>query len=219
MADPITLPNIPWSQVDFTPISPVSVSRMEGRRTEEMSFATPYWVASYATGTLLPAQSGLFDAFMMKADARGSHFLAYDVWRPRPIAMNKGLPLSGTKAVGGAFNGVATLQAITNSRTIVVSGLPAGFILSPGDYVEIRQTALKRSLHRVAEPATSNGSGVVTVSILYDLDTQNFSTSAAVNFERPSCVMMLDPGSVQASKSLSSRDTSFSATEVFPYEP
>lgn len=127
MADPISLPVIPWSQVDFTPVSPVSANRMEGRRTEVQAFATPYWTAKFSTGTLLPKQSGLFDAFMMKADARGTTFLGYDVWRPRPIAMDTGAPLSGTKAGGGAFNGQVFFQSVS-ANTLYLGGLPAGFI-------------------------------------------------------------------------------------------
>lgn len=214
MADPISLPAIPWSQIDFMPISPASVNRMEGRRSEMQAFGTPYWTASFSTGTLLPAQSGLFDAFMMKADARGSTFLAYDVSRPRPIAMDKGKALSGTKAGGGSFNGDVAFSAVT-ATTLSITGLPAGFKFSPGDYIEVRKSALVRSLHRVTEPATANSSGTVTISIMYQLDTQNFNASCTGHLEKPSCVMMIDPGSAQATKSLGSRDTSFTATEVF----
>lgn len=215
MADPIALPAIPWSQVEITPVSPSDVSMMEGRRSETMASLTPYWTAAYATGFLLPEQSGLFDAFMMKASSRGAPFLAYDPFRPRPIAMNKGVPLSGTKSGGGAFNGQAVLQTIVDSRQVIISGLPAAFKFLPGDYIEFRKNLLVRSLHRVMEPATANNFGTVTLSIMYGLDTQTFSTASTVHLEKASAVMMIDPGSASASKSLSSREASFSATEVF----
>lgn len=214
MADPISLPSIPWSQVDLTPISPASANRMEGRRTEVQAFGTPYWTAKFSTGTLLPAQSGLFDAFMMKADARGTTFLAYDVWRPRPIAMDTGAPLSGTKAAGGAFNGDVFFQSVS-ATALNLGGLPAGFIFSPGDYIEVRKTALIRSLHRIVEPSVASAGGFATVQIMYALDTQNFPSTCTGHLEKPACLMMIDPGSAQAPKSLGSRETSFTATEVF----
>lgn len=214
MADPISLPVIPWSQVDFTPVSPVSANRMEGRRTEVQAFGTPYWTAKFSTGTLLPAQSGLFDAFMMKADARGTTFLGYDVWRPRPIAMDTGAPLSGTKAGGGAFNGQVFFQSVS-ANTLYLGGLPAGFIFSPGDYIEVRKTDLIRSLHRIVEPTVADANGFAAVQIMFALDTQNFPSTCTGHLEKPACLMMIDPGSAQASKSLGSRETSFSATEVF----
>lgn len=216
MADPINLPVIiGWRQCSFDPVRPRDTDRMEGRRTEAQSFGTPFWVATYEPGYLEYADYGKMDAFMMSAGDDGETFLGYDVFRPRPIRMDTGLPLSGTKAGGGTFNGTGTLNSITNSRTVVVGGLPAGFLLSVGDYVEFRMSARLRSLHRIMADATANVSGVVTLSIKYGLDTDNFTTASVVNFEKPACVMQIDPGSYSGAKSWQSRSPSFSATEVF----
>jgi hypothetical protein len=100
----------------------------------------------------------------MQAGGDGETFLAYDVSRPRPIAHDTGEPLFLPRAGGGVFNGEATLQEIVDSRTVVVSGLPANFQLSAGDYLEVRQSILVRSLHRIMADVTANGSGVVTLS-------------------------------------------------------
>ncbi|WP_322886622.1 hypothetical protein U8C36_06740 [Sinorhizobium medicae] len=215
MADPIPLPVLPWKDCQFESINPTDVSMMEGRRSEEQAAGIPFWKAQYTTNWMTPALYGLFDAFVMKSSSRGAPFLGYDLFRPRPIAHNNGKPLSGTKAGGGAFNGDAVLQSITNSRAIVVAGLPAGFKLSPGDYVELRMSALVRSLHRIVESATANASGVVSLSIMFGLDIQHFTTAATIHFEKPSCVMTMDPGSVSAPKSWAGREASFSATEMF----
>jgi hypothetical protein len=220
MPDPILLPTFgggrrDWVDCTFDPVRPRDTDRMEGRRTEAQSFGTPYWVARYASRPLLREEYGIMDAFMMQAGDDGETFLAYDAFRPRPVAHDNGLPLSGTRAGGGAFNGQAVLQSITNSRTIVVSGLPAAFKLSVGDYVEIRKSLWERSLHRIMAPATANGSGVVTLSIKYGLDTGIFTTGNTVHFEKPSCTMQIDPGSYDGKKSWANRSPSFSATEVF----
>nr|WP_245450316.1 hypothetical protein [Neorhizobium sp. SOG26] len=209
------MPEINWSSCQFDPVSPSDTSMMEGRRSEVVASMTPFWKAAFQTAWLEEIDYGLFDAFVMKASSRGAPFLAYDPSRPRPIAMDTGAPLSGTKSGGGAFNGQAVLQTITNSRQQVIAGLPAGFKLSPGDYIEYRMTPLKRSLHRIMESATANNFGVVTLSVMFGLDTQNFSTAATVHFERASSVMMIDPGSVSAPKSWGGREASFSATEIF----
>ncbi|MEQ1407780.1 hypothetical protein ABK249_22935 [Neorhizobium sp. Rsf11] len=220
MADPIPLPTFgggrrDWTECKFDPIQPRDTNQMEGRRTEAQTFGTPYWVARYVAKPLLRTEYGVMDAFMMQAGDDGETFLAYDAFRPRPIAHDTGRPLSGTRATGGAFNGQANLQAIANSRTIVVSGLPAGFVLSPGDYVEVRKSALVRSLHRIMAAATSDAGGVVTLSIKYGLDTGIFHVADTVHFEKPSCTMQIDPGSYDGTKSWASRSPSFTATEVF----
>lgn len=215
MADPISLPSVGWKECTFDPVQPRSINRMEGRRTESQKFGTPYWTANYQATWLDKAKFGLMDAFMMQAGDDGETFLGYDVFRPRPIAMDTGSPLSGTKAAGGAFNGDAYLQAITGTTQLNVGGLPAGFILSPGDYVELRMAPLLRSLHRVIAAATSDSGGFVTLEVRHPIDRDHFTSSATVHFEKPSCTMQIDAGSYSGAKSWDSREPSFSATEVF----
>lgn len=215
MSEIFTLPPVGWKECNFDPVRVRDTSRMEGRRTESMTSGTPYWTATLRTTYLSREDFGLMDAFMMRAGEDGEVFLGFDVFRPRPMAMDTGVPLSGTKAGGGAFNGDGALQAITDPRQIVVNGLPANFKLLPGDYVEVRKTPMARSLHRVMEPAQSNASGVVSLKIKYSLDTQNFPVGCTVHFEKPSCTMQIDPDTYSGNKSWSSREPSFSATEVF----
>ncbi len=217
MIDPIQLPLVDFTSCTFDPIQPRDVERMEGRFTEAQNFGTPYWVASYTTGWLEQEQYGLMDAFMMQANNSGQTFLAYDPFRPRPIFYNADFkPLSGVKAGGGgSFNGDANLSVITNPTTISVNGLPAGFRLLPGDYIEIRKSPTLRSLHRIMTAATADASGLVALTIRYPLDTETFTLPCTVHLEKPACLMQIDPGSVSAPKSWENRGFTFSATEVF----
>ncbi|QRY66555.1 hypothetical protein JVX98_19360 [Ensifer sp. PDNC004] len=214
MINPLSLPDLPWRECEFNPNDPVSTERMQGRRTEMVTFGTPWWTATFSTNFLEPQQYGAADAFTMKAGARGA-FLGYDVFRPRPIAYDNGRPLALVKAAGGPFTGDASLSQIIDSRTVMVSGLPAGFTLIEGDYVAFSMTALKRSLHRVMQVAVANSAGVATLSILFPLDLQHFTLASAVHFEKPSTVMMIDPGSLSAPKGWNNRSVTFSATEMF----
>lgn len=205
---PIALPSLPWREFELKPIDPASVNRMVGRRTERRAFGTPYWVARCHSDFLEPHQYGEADAFEMLSSSRGALVLAHDVFRPRPIEAGQA-PLSWTPNLGSITNG---------GRTVTVSGVGPGFQFRRGDYVEFRMSALVRSLHRIVADAQANGSGTVTLSIMFALDTQHFSTQAAVSFEKPSTVMMIDPGSFSAPKGWGSRQVSFSMTEVFHYE-
>lgn len=214
MATLITLPSVVYSQISFDPVRPRDTSMMEGRRSETQFFGTPYWVASYAAARLTTVEAAAFDALRMELED-GAYLLAYDAHRPRPIAYQGSAPLSGTKAGGGAFNGDATLQSITNSRTIVISGLPNGFQLSRGDYVEIRKSANVRSLHRIMAAATANSSGIVTLAIRFGLDPGVFTLPCTAHFEKASCVMELDPGSYSLPKSWPNYAVSFTVTEYF----
>lgn len=212
----IELPPVDWSVCEFDPIRPRDFSRMEGRRTESQSTGTPYWISRYQAGRLEQRDYGVFDAFIMQAGVDGDYFLGHDVFRPRPIAYGS-TPLSGVKAGGGAFAGQGVVTALTNSRQATLGGLPAGFQLRRGDYVEFRMSDLERSLHRLTEDATADGAGVVSISFRFGLDLQHFDTTAIVNFEKPSCVMQIDPSTVRAVKSWADRSPAFGAQEVFPW--
>jgi hypothetical protein len=216
---PVTVlpfPDLPFEAFDLEPVSTQEVSPMEGRATETADFDTPYWrLTSARTPKLNNGELDIVDAFFMRAALGSTVFECHDVYRPRPRAYGAS-PLSGTRAGGGAFDGTATLSAVTDSRTIVVSSLPAEFAFELGAMVEIRRSSTVRSLHRIMEAATANESGVVTLSILFPLDTQVFTTAnSIVNFERPSCLMKLDPGA-SAPKARADRRARFSAREIFP---
>lgn len=213
----VSLPDVGWAEALFDPVRPRATDRMEGRRTEMQEVGTAWWQARYTPRFLEPRDFGRMDAFMMRAGDGGEVFAAYDPFRPRPIRMDSGAPLSGTKAgTSTAFDGSATLNSITNSRVIVVGGLPAGFLFSAGDYLEVRRSTFVRSLHRIMADVAASGAGVATLSIKHGLDTQIFTAAnSIIQLEKPSCLMQIDPGSYQGAKSWASRQPSFSATEVF----
>lgn len=213
----IALPAVGWREVRFDASVPRDSEQMEGRRTEAQRFGTPWWRAVYTTSALTQAQFGLVEAFIMQAGDNGEVFRAYDAARPRPIDYETPNhdPLSGVRAGGGAFDGTATLESITNSRQVAISGLPAHFQLRAGDYVEFAMSASLISLHRLIADAQAGSGGTVTLNFRYGLDTEHFTPAATVNFEKPACLMQVDPDSYSTSKVLVDRSASFSAQEVF----
>jgi hypothetical protein len=215
MALPIySIPAVPINSVDFRPVLPKDMNRMEGRFTEQRRFGTPYWTANFRVPWI--EDYGQIEAFFLRLDD-GGVFRAYDPERPRPRAHDNRAPLSGVKAGGGAFDGTADLNAITNATTLVVHGLPALFQLKQSDLVEIRETEYIISLHKIDADVQANSSGEVTITIRPGLDTQNFTTAAVVNFEKPSCLMQLLDWSMP--KSQEDRSATFSGEETFFYEP
>lgn len=214
MVTVIDLPAVDWAPGSFDPVQPRDVSRMEGRRTEAQAYGTPYWVARYTAALLNERDYGLMDAFMMRAGDGQECFRGYDPFRARPIAWGNDKPLTGTRAAGGAFDGTATITARTAS-TLTLSGLPALFQFRASDYVEVVKSGSLISLHRIMADVAANGSGIVTLAIRHNLDLGTFTLPLTANFEKPSCLMQIDPGSYQGQKSWSSRSPLFSATEVF----
>lgn len=214
MPDPFSLPaGIGFVEYDLTPVRTKDVAMMEGRRSEEAESGTPYWTLAATTGDLTEERYDEFQAWLMDVSDGGGSFLAYDVFRPRPRAYGD-QPLSGTRAGGGAFDGTATLDAVTNARQVTVSGLPAGFIINRGCNIGFHRSSLVRSLHIVTEDVAANGSGIAVVKFRYGLDPLFVPTGTTVDFEKPACVMTLDPG-IATPKAWRSRRVSINAQEVF----
>lgn len=170
----------------------IEASRTNGRFVDTKADPFPYWTATFDLVPLLEADYGRFLSFTMKARAGYGFFRGYDTGRPRPLAMNTGSVLSGTRALGaGAFDGTATIDAITDSRNITISGLPADFIFTEGDKLEIAASLESLSLHMIGEDAVANSSGVVDLNLNNPIDIQSFDTNSTVNLEKPSCLMQI----------------------------
>ncbi|WP_420406907.1 hypothetical protein [Hoeflea sp.] len=211
----LALPALRFVEFDMQPVNARVRSAMLGRATESADFGTPYWRLNAAqTNALTDAEIDEADAFFTEASKGGNVFACHDYYRQRPRAYGSD-PLSGVKAGGGAFDGSAELTTVTDSRTIVVSGLPDSFEVNRGCLVEVNKSSTVRSLHMVMADATANGSGVVTLTIDFPLNTTVFTAAnSTVQFEKPSCLMMLDEG-WSLPKARGSRRASFSAVEVF----
>lgn len=207
-------PDVLMEDVSFRPFSPVLVDRMEGRRTETLRRPTSWWIGSWKTVQLSAEELGHLDAWSTVA-SDGALFRAYDIRRPRPLAEDTGQPLSGLRAGGGAFDGTATVTAIgADRRSVTVGGLPAGFRLSAGDYLELRMSALTVSLHWVVADVQASGAGLAVLPIRYGVDAA-FTLAATANFEKPACLMQIDPGSYESGMAGTVRKASFAAQEVF----
>jgi hypothetical protein len=150
-----------------------------------------------------------------------------DYWRARLKALEGGLqtfygyPLSrcypilyprGTWPTGGSFSGTtAAINSINaNRKAIAVGSLPAAFVFSVGDFVQIGTT----DLHQVMEGATASGGGV-TPQFEVRPHIWTGVSSGAVSVLRPHCIMAVVPGSVNTDSGLDGRgNVSFSALEV-----
>lgn len=204
-------------------------SMLEGRRLETADFGTPYWSLTAKTQGMTISQADEFEDFLFRAMRPGATFVCPDLYRKRPRPYGE-VPLTGTKALGGAFNGDADVHSIQNSRQVTIEGLPANFLINRGALIEFRNSALVRSLHRVTTAVQSMGGyvlpgyvepgyvlpfgdGKAVVNFEPPLNTGVFTTSSTAHLEKPSCIMMLT--GYDMPKAQGSRVASFTATEAF----
>jgi hypothetical protein len=146
-------------------------------------------------------------------------FLGFDKRREYPIAYSTGW---GGLTVGGSpFDGTATLSTVAeNSREVDLGDLPAGFELTPGDYLafDYGADASSRALHRVVAAATASGGGDVTVEVRPPVRTGwqvEEGDGRTVSLYQPAAQMIIVPGSyTEASRLGKFTDVSFEAVQT-----
>ena len=165
-------------------VEPVEESRTAGGAILRSSLGEPLW-----RGRLTMTLRGHRQAMAAEAVAAllrrpGATFLATD---PR----YRGPRLDpGGGALGAATPSLHTLDA--DNRRIRVQGLPAGYVLSPGDLIGWTYGSPARAaLHRLVTGATADGSGITP---LFEVAPRirGGAASASVELVRPVCRAVLD---------------------------
>ena len=182
-------------RVDF--LSPQASARVSG-----VSAGFPLWSARYDLGgSIGRIRSDAWRAFVDLLDGPGRYFLGRDYQRPFPLAYLQDGFAGLTRAGGGAFNGSATdwSQAITadNQPLLELQGLPAGLVLSVGDYVGFRWLAGgedRRHLVRLAASAVASAAGVASNLEFRPAVHSVVPADAIAHLDRPACLMKLVPG-------------------------
>jgi hypothetical protein len=190
---PRDLPATKFSTSHFQPVRFDSVNLLEGGATEGFETADPRWRALYVSRPIALDDIGTWESWNESLDGVLKRFLGYDTKRPFPRSYRPNGFTGINRAGGGAFNGTATVTALTAS-TIALSTLPANFALKVGDVVGLVQSG-KYARYRILEDVTGSAGGVATVTVRPFVLTNIFTTAATANFDKPKCEMIVEPGS------------------------
>jgi hypothetical protein len=102
---------------------------------------------------------------------------------------------------GGAIVGsvsvlIASIHA--NRRTLTLSGLPTGYVITMGDYMHVDYgTPSRRALLQAAEGATANGSGVTGEFEVRPQLRPGITAGLAVALKKPAAKVKIVSGSVR----------------------
>lgn len=115
-------------------------------------------------------------------------------------------------AVSAAADRVEKYLANSASAGISLSGLPAGYNVMVGDYIQIGD----KDLHMVMEPMTASAGGVTTQFEVRPHLWPGVVAPVAATLVKPSCIMTLLPGTVSttADKDTGRAVVSFQAIEA-----
>lgn len=164
----------------------------------------PLWQGTWEIDRVDRLSADLWEVFEARLRGRQRLFLAGDTSRPFPIAHAQGFA-GMVRAGGGAFDGSATSWAqnidADGNAAIALTGLPAGFTLSVGDYIGWKWDAAgapalsyhRRTLARVVLGAAASGAGAATVTIEPPLDPLVVPAGAKAHFDTPQACFRLEP--------------------------
>lgn len=155
----------------------------------------PRWRMTLQLGDMSQAAGDAWRAFLDSLDGAGRTFFAHDLLRPYPAAYPGGFG-GMTRAAGGSFpaDGEVGAWSLAGDRDeLVMSGLPANFVLTVGDLIGFRWGTNKRTIVRVQQTHTGDGAGWLQVPIRPALPTL-VPAEAEVYFERPALVMRISAG-------------------------
>jgi hypothetical protein len=172
---------------------------------------SPLWTLRAATKTLSPNTLDSWRARLTQLENGLQTFWGYSMSRCFPQAYP-----NGSWPTGGAFNGLtANLNSINgNRKAIWLTGLPAGFVLSIGDYISIT-IGTRKDLHQVMESVTANGAGLAGEFEIRPHLWPDVTVTKVVAVKQPACQMAIVPGSVSSEASMNGwGSVSFQAIEA-----
>lgn len=148
-----------------------------------------FWKADITFAAMADVDAAEFQADIETLDGSINEFYLYDPRKMYPRADPDGSIL-GASAVQ-----IATVGA--NNKSLSVSGLPAGYVLSKGDlfHFDYGTSPVRRALHRISETVAANGSGVSPFFEVRPHFRPGVAAGLPLALKKPAAKMKIVPGS------------------------
>jgi len=213
---PRALPSCRANTSDFELERQEVIGGEQGGRIISGQLGPPHWRLKFTRSPTTEAEYDLWRTWLTSLRGSGKLFFGRDMRRGRwPRAYAKTGFTDLTRAGGGAFDGTATSIDIADRYVPAFTGLPAGFVVSIGDYVGFSYGDDNGcTLHRFVEAGVADvdGEGAWTV----EPELPPFVPGDAVaTFASPTCLMVIVPGSSDVSADNNQRRISFEAIQHY----
>jgi hypothetical protein len=172
----------------FEPLEIQARNPARGGQVQVVELGPTVWSMKYETTPMNETMGAAWEAWFSSLRGGRRLFKAWHPYRRYGLAYPSGGPL--------AFSGDCTLAAIgVGLDTVTLSGLPAGYVLSPGDLMSWQHAANSQALHRVVEGATASAGGGATVTV--EPTVRPSPGSTAVALVKAWCHAVVDPSSIE----------------------
>jgi len=148
------------------------------------------WTVEYTTVQMRCDAGVTFEAKLNSLDGVINAFEAGDLRRPYPLNYQ-----SGVFSDAGQINSINA-----NNKAVSFKNLPAGFVLSVGDYFHFDYGG-KRALHQLMESVTANGSGITSEVEIRPYLRPGLTVSTAVVLKNPRARFTMMPNGVASTVS------------------
>ena len=154
--------------------------------------APRFWKADVSFATMSNDDAADFQADIETLDGAINAFYLYDPRKMFPRSDPDGSIL-GASAVQ-----IATLGA--NNKSLSLSGLPSGYVLSKGDlfHFDYGASPVRRALHRIVETVVAGEAGVSPVFEVRPHFLPGVAAGLAIKLVKPAAKMRIVPGSFDA---------------------
>lgn len=201
MKAPLEMPTDFYAQVQFE-LQRVDYAAPEAAgRVAGVQAGFPLWSATWTIDVVGPDELDAMRAFMLQIRGATRRFLGRDLLRLYP-KLYKGGFAGLNRAGGGAFDGTATSwsEAINadGDSAVTLENLPAGLVLSQGDYIGFSYVATESAVAgltwhasvRIVTGGTADAEGNVTVTSEPPVPSA-VPAGATAYLNEPACVMTL----------------------------
>jgi hypothetical protein len=152
-----------------------------------------FWTTQVNFRPLYKSEARLVEVLIESLDGGLNDFYAYD-----PLSIYPIFDPTGSKLAANPNGPIIDSTVGSDLKTIRFSGLPANFVINPGDMFSFSYGAgsAYQALHRIFVGATANGSGVTGfMEFRPALDDPSLPTGKTMRLIKPYCRMKIVPGS------------------------
>lgn len=182
---------LPVRSVAFDMPGAFAADETDAGETFTWKHGSRLWEGEITLGKMRYSEIARAEVYLNLLQEPGRTFMVYDTRFPAPQSDKDGALL------GAATPLINTLE--TDARELSLSGLPAGYQLTIGDYLSFDYLAspTRHALHRVVTGSvTADGLGVTPVMEVQPPIRSGAAAGAAVSLIRPACMVKVIPGTV-----------------------
>ncbi|MAY32786.1 MAG: hypothetical protein CMM86_09295 [Rhodovulum sp.] len=149
--------------------------------------APPVWMARFETFPIIEAEADALEAQIMGLRGALVPFWCHTARRPVPLSVEaETAPALGAPVVAGIG---------ADRDALSLSGLPAGFVLSAGDFVSVDLGADRAALIRLVGSGVADGAGVTPAIPVVPGVAAGVAVGMAARLDRPRMAAQMVPGS------------------------